>query len=172
MSSCLSLHHSITHPDGYSDGLQQLHSKLMQLLLNDSYLISILRQDGRELGSIFCLVVYPLVYGESFPWISLPPLHAVTIVDLAPPFPTASANQKRKPCHWETPLLTNNFEPSCSILHSGKARTEFGLLCCQIEQRTLSPIVFSSLTFWSLDSLQCSQGQRCRLCALEVCHDF
>jgi hypothetical protein len=172
MSSCLSLHHSSTHPDGYSDGLQQLHSKLMQLLLNDSYLISILRQDGRELGSIFRLVVDPLVYGESFPWISLPPLHAVTIVDLAPPFPTASANQQWKSCYREAPPLTNNFEPSCSILHSGKARTEFGLLRRQIEQRTLSPIVFSSLTFWSLDSLQCSQGQRCRLCAVEVFRGF
>jgi hypothetical protein len=147
MSSCLSLHHSITHPDSHSDGLQQLHSKLMQLFLNGLYLISIPRQDGRELGSIFCLVVDPLVYGESFPWIGLPSFHAVTIVDLAPPFPTASANQKRKPCYWEIPLLTNNFEPSCSILHSGRACTEFALLCCQIERRTLSPIVFSSLTF-------------------------
>jgi hypothetical protein len=70
------------------------------------------------------------------------------------------------------PLLTNSFEPSCSILHSGKAGTEFGLLCCHIEQRTLSPIVSSSITFQSLDSLQCSQGQRCRLCALAVCHGF
>ena len=77
----------------------------MQLFLNDSYLIPILRQDGRELGSIFRFVVDPLVYGESFPWISLPRLHAVTIVDLASPFSTASANQKRKPCCWETLCL-------------------------------------------------------------------
>ena len=42
------------------------------------------------------------------------------------------------------PLLTNNIEPSCSILHSEKARRELALSHGKIEQKRLSPIVFSS----------------------------
>jgi hypothetical protein len=144
ISSYVSLHHSTTHPNGHRDGFQQLHSKIMQLFSNGSYLIPILRQDGRKLGSTFRFVVDPLAYGQSFSWISLPRLHAVTVVALAPPFSTANANQKRKPCSWETLYLRitpNRLVVSCI------PRRYIGNLSFHIVRLSKRGFLLS-LTFW------------------------